>query len=559
MSNGDSTLFVNIPSTPPGTTPWVDWPVSLFRTNYFNGRVLTAETLQREQEYWDSRCRLIAQAQGGGVASGFFVTQPDAANPDTMELGAGLAFDDGGLPIYSDSPLRFSFAERVNAITTPGTPPDPCAWVLRIAAVEQDSPDTVSVYGGPCADSSKPDCQPRGRQGGIQVLPPTPLAAGLAPDANAARSELAAYYFDEEENKLASRWQAGGAGALSGPPFVAPGRASGVAVALVWVVGGKVQFVDPWIVRRPLVASAAASWVDAAAGAPTPAAVAARHFQFQSQLAQSPTPTTPQNLYDRGFRRLPPFGWLPVAPLTPDPSSLSGSAADIALAEARWIRQARDGASSYFKGTNVAITRYQVALHDDDLYDAAAEAARADPITLAQVSDPRGDLLDGFNPLDPPGERPWPSGSGRDLLARVVLEKKIKIERIVNHEIELVRIVIPLLGRKRAYSALPPAPSVTGLDFRPRDFVLFVRERIDVSPWTMLALQALELDTVTAANLWAAYAAALKQTSDPTTALQGIRAQAPAAIDFLLKLAATNELGKQIDLVLREVGALAAA
>ena len=48
----------------------------LYRLNYFNGRFLTAEALRREQVYWDTRARLVAQTHGAGIAWGLSLNLP---------------------------------------------------------------------------------------------------------------------------------------------------------------------------------------------------------------------------------------------------------------------------------------------------------------------------------------------------------------------------------------------------------------------------------------------------------------------------------------------------
>ena len=46
---------------PEGQTGMLSGTNALFRPNYFNGRFLTARTLQSEQVYWDHRARFPAQ------------------------------------------------------------------------------------------------------------------------------------------------------------------------------------------------------------------------------------------------------------------------------------------------------------------------------------------------------------------------------------------------------------------------------------------------------------------------------------------------------------------
>jgi len=107
--------------TAPGTN-------GLFRTNYFNGRMLTAEALRREQVYWDYRARLLGEVHPAGVAwgLGLQVEAPSPGNEEggwppwieglgygipagaSVKLSPGLAFNGIGQPIAVNADFRFS-------------------------------------------------------------------------------------------------------------------------------------------------------------------------------------------------------------------------------------------------------------------------------------------------------------------------------------------------------------------------------------------------------------------------------------------------------------------
>ena len=109
-------------------------------THFFNGRVLTAEDLRREQDAARDRHRGLAGAVGEGVVRGLEVTplRRDLPAP-TVRITAGLAFNRDGDPVElpRDVELRlipaqaetdqeaglFALCERVSAtssITNPG-------------------------------------------------------------------------------------------------------------------------------------------------------------------------------------------------------------------------------------------------------------------------------------------------------------------------------------------------------------------------------------------------------------------------------------------------------
>src|SRR5215218_5504253 len=69
-------------------------------TNFFNGRILTAEDLRREQDAAAERHRGLAGAVGEGVVQGLEVrvSQRDLPTP-TVRVTAGLAFNRDGDPV----------------------------------------------------------------------------------------------------------------------------------------------------------------------------------------------------------------------------------------------------------------------------------------------------------------------------------------------------------------------------------------------------------------------------------------------------------------------------
>lgn len=353
----------------------------LYRLNYFNGRFLTAEALRREQVYWDTRARLVAQTHGAGIAWGLALDVPAIAAPfrdqdvpagwlaeggagglssgATVQLQPGLAFDDVGRPIVVGTPFNFTFRQLVEQarvkpqiVVGGGTRFSPCvclapapttssgsspgmkpgAYLLIIEPGECPEGE-AKVYGDVCAAANAgAHCETDGWRGTfglslayVPVQPPVEELRSIWE----LRGVLSAWWFDVWEHSLVERWDPDfPAGFCTGPDprLRSPGA---VPLAMVYLgVDGSVLFVDAWIPRRPQVATASASWAATLRGAPSPAAAVARLHQFQCQLQQGLAQGAAaqgdgkrRNLIELGFRHIPPFGFLPVdAP----PSPLAG-------------------------------------------------------------------------------------------------------------------------------------------------------------------------------------------------------------------------------------------
>lgn len=87
-------------------------------THFFNGRVLTAEDLRREQDALRDRHRGLAGAVGEGVVRGLEVSRGKHTLPDpSVHVTAGLAFNRDGDPVALPRPVELRLipaaAERV--------------------------------------------------------------------------------------------------------------------------------------------------------------------------------------------------------------------------------------------------------------------------------------------------------------------------------------------------------------------------------------------------------------------------------------------------------------
>jgi hypothetical protein len=339
-------------------------PNNLRRTNWFNGRYLTAEALSRQDVYFDGRSRLNAQALMPGIAWGLgvegiglnrtpLVTQVrnnDFPINKNLSLQRGLAFDHGGRPILVSKPFSFTLEQligvyrkapqRVVAGRTEFAPclclaPDPggpsggaalrSGPYLLVIEASETAEGQAKVMGDMCGGRQPVTCEAESWRSGFGLsLVRFPVDLPQREDLPTAwdlRGTLSAYYFDVFEHALWRRWD---------PPFLndegfcedtGSGRHDGGAIALAMLYLGEDDtclFLDPWIPRRTICATPGEDWHRTRFGAPPRAAAWARLHQFQCMLRQSlavePQQGEGTNLYSRGFRHIPPIGFLPVVP-----------------------------------------------------------------------------------------------------------------------------------------------------------------------------------------------------------------------------------------------------
>jgi hypothetical protein len=347
------------------------------------------------------------------------------------------------------------------------------------------------------------------------------------PDVWALRGTLSAYYFDVFEHKLWQRWD---------PDFPldgsflrdsGPGRHEGMAIPLALVhlgEDGTALYLDSWIPRRLITATPGEDWHRNRFGAPPRAAAWARIHQFQTMLQESlalrpmgVTAAAELNLHGRGFRHIPPIGFLPVVPRAPKPESIPNTRFRFTIPRpprTLLVREALQQAEAYFAGTNV-IPYGVVALHDDDILEDLHNVIDKDPLQLEQSllkgdGDPLGNSQLRIQEL----RQNYPAIRSRvfwgvfeflyyfgDLLRGQGLE----IDALVNRRTEVVKLIVPLQGLSRRHPLLgaitedavsqapawgQPGPAdldssilaglirEPGVDMLPRSFVVYVKQRI---------------------------------------------------------------------------------
>ncbi|PVM88437.1 hypothetical protein DDF62_14675 [Caulobacter radicis] len=607
------TDYTGFPAAPGGD---VNGWNSLLRTNWFNGRFMTAEALRRQDAYFDYRARLDAHALMPGVAWGLGLTaeginatdyhaegprQGGVSTETPITLHAGLAFDMIGRPLLVPTKFTFKLDQLIalqkakpRRVVGAGAQFAPCVclapdaggptggsqalrpgpYLLIIEAAEQPSGD-AKVYGTVCGDGPPSTCQSDAWQGGFGLsLVRFPVDV---PEDDTVRSPwdlrgvLSSYFFDVFEHSLIHRWD---------PPFATddgfcqgtgPGRRDTAAVALAMVYlgeDGTALWIDPWIPRRGIVSTPAETAHRNTFGAPPRAAAWARIHQFQCMLADS-LAVLPQNrdghvldydLLRRGFRHIPPIGFLPIDPdyaarqvASQDPNT-GNSALDKVLAAggtkagmvSGYIASALTQAKTYFRGTNVT-TYGVVALHDDDILEDLSNVFDKDPVqldrppTLHPIIRQLVEMLNG----DVGGKK-----SGNGLIDLITAFFTIGLDDLVNRRIEIVKLMVPLQGLVRkhpilgivaedaqdqaadwgaAASPLLAAMELagirqgrTGREMLPRHFVVYVKQRLVLLDVLFMLLEMFQFMIDMALQ---AYAPPEKEL-DPTTGVGG----APAAV-----------------------------
>jgi hypothetical protein len=233
------------------------------------------------------------------------------------------------------------------------------------------------------------------------------------------------------------------------------------------------------------------------------------------------------NLHGRGFRHIPPIGFLPVVPRAPQENSTQIIRFTIPP-RTLLVREALQQAEAYFAGTNV-IPYGVVALHDDDILEDLHNVIDKDPLQLEQsLAKGDGDSLRNLKLRIEELRRKYPAIKGRvfwgvfeflyyfgDLLRGQGLE----IDALVNRRTEVVKLIVPLQGLSRrhpllgaitedAVSQAPawglPGPAdrdsstlaglirEPGVDMLPRSFVVYVKQRIVLLDLVFALLELLQ-------------------------------------------------------------------
>ncbi len=136
------------------------------------------------------------------------------------------------------------------------------------------------------------------------------------------------------------------------------------------------------------------------------------------------------------------------------------------------IQKLEEQISNYFSGTNV-IPYYVVALHDDDIFEDINNVFYKDPLRIYKLSDLGKNEQPGY--VIPNNIRS---------IAKVFFAD---IDDIINRDIEIIKIVIPMKGLKRRDVLFGNNENVNSifnnnikLSSIPHSFVIYVKQRVTI-------------------------------------------------------------------------------
>jgi hypothetical protein len=297
--------------------------------NFFNGRLLSANDLTREQSASREADRRLGKAVGEGVAYGLEVSQ--VANPNNQSpavtVAAGLALNRRGQTLMLDANTDVALVRAADATgSSPGfaecAPLQTGAYVsgagvylLTIAPAQQTEGRAITNGMNPATATCNSDTIVSCVQFRLIQIDP-PITSAEMQDQSHLRNLIAYKCFGSEETnsfitdpfgaKL-DRW-----GLLDG---LRPNQLTDCEVPLAvlcWTDEG-IDFIDLWSVRRRLASGRDGEWPPFESDAAM-AMAEARLLQFRDQIDDLRSPTAnPAQLRARDiFDHLPPAGLLPT-------------------------------------------------------------------------------------------------------------------------------------------------------------------------------------------------------------------------------------------------------
>lgn len=314
-------------------TPFLDGGVR--STNFFNGRLLSREDMQREQDAERAVHERLGRALGAGIAYGFEVEAKaiggnSAADP-VVTVHAGLAVNRRGQTVALDRDVDVSLlrpaAPASNGAPLIGgfgtcLPPDNTVYVtgtgvylLSVAPASQKQ--GLAVVSG--LNNTAAACNAKEVVEGVQfhLYQVKLTAAELADDAHLRNVAAYKFFIADSAGTDAARDPFGIAASpvtLTDPPLTD----CDVPLALFqWTAAGGLRWVDRWSVRRRLAPVGDGPW--SAFADPHRLRVGEAMFQqFQEQISQIAASGTPKFKAISLFRYLPPIGMIPIGPTDVD-------------------------------------------------------------------------------------------------------------------------------------------------------------------------------------------------------------------------------------------------
>jgi hypothetical protein len=305
--------------------------------NYFNGRLLSAEDLTREQAALYEQRRRIGLALGEGIVGGLEVAETHGVSTPAqpvVTVRPGLAVNRNGhvvtLPNRVDVALAVPPTEGTAPARTAFAPCEPLETGVYVAGTgvfllvvrpAEGAEGRAPVSG---LGNENAVCNVRYTVEGAQFrLLRLPMDPAELRDAPRLRSRVAYRCFglDDPHRRAFSRNP-------FGPPAtryglldeLRPGRLTDCDVPLAaihWIDGQGIRFVDLWSVRRRLTLAGLDGRWDVALSDRRRSEAEAMHFQFQEHVeALSASLVTGREVVaSEHFHYLPPVGVLPQAEL----------------------------------------------------------------------------------------------------------------------------------------------------------------------------------------------------------------------------------------------------
>ncbi len=325
-------------------------------TNFFNGRLLSAEDLRTEQTAARQQRQQLGRAAGAGIVWGLTVERGDTAGGATVvNVAAGLALNETGQALALPTAMQVALVRERDAASTAAGLFAPCeqgavtatvvagtgVYLLALAPASGFAERALaSGLGGNALTS--PGCGSRYSVEGVQFrlikfdlnnnewinVETRARLAALMNNSDAAslshlRNLLAHLCYGDDRtpdfirdpfNPDNTSLAAVSYGALDA--LRAQGQLTGcdVPLALIYLTSVGIRFVDLWAVRRSLVAPLASARWAAFVGARRAREAEASFCQFAEQLRE--TREREQNLETLSapqfFAYLPPVGLLPA-------------------------------------------------------------------------------------------------------------------------------------------------------------------------------------------------------------------------------------------------------
>lgn len=301
--------------------------------NFFNGRLLTARDLSREQEANAESNRRLGRAIGTGVAYGLEVSKPAASSPASplITVEPGLAVNRRGQTLALNSRTDVSLVRQLNGsgggtkIFVTCQPLQAGAYVagagvylLTISPAE--APEGRALNSG--VNNTASTCATDAIVDGVQfrLLQLTVSASDLA-DPNHLRNRIAYQCFGVADPKRKT---------FETNPFGPPLDRYGiiddlrdtclsdcdVPLAVInWTASGGVVFIDLWAARRPITEPSASGRWSPLVNCRRDSESKSMFLQFEEQLREIRENETSLNTFvaSTRFDYLPPVGLLPTA------------------------------------------------------------------------------------------------------------------------------------------------------------------------------------------------------------------------------------------------------